>query len=143
MKKGNGIGATAVRSAQDWSGLVVEWRRSQQITREFCQARGLSVKTFQWWRWALESRGRHPHQRPPCRQDETSSPATCAAVQTVQAAVPAFIEVVQRAAGPATERRTSGVEVVLAGVRAERRVRIDADFDAATLRRIVSLLEEV
>jgi len=37
----------------------------------------------------------------------------------------------------------SGVAVVVPGSRGERRVSIETEFDAATLRRVVSVLEEV
>jgi hypothetical protein len=51
---------------------------------------------------------------------------------------------VHRKASPEKQTpHSSGVEIVLPGVHGERRVKIDADFDEATLRRVVSLLEEV
>lgn len=143
MKKSNGAVVGVVRSAQEWGGIVEEWRCSQQTTRSFCRAHGLAVKTFQWWRWALKSRVRRSHGHPACQLDKPSSSPMSAVVQTVQAGVPAFIEVAQRTAKPSAGRRASGVEVVVAGVLAEWRVRVDANFDAVTLRRVVSLLEEV
>lgn len=144
MKMGAGA-TTPGRSARQWAGIVEQWRRSHQPTGEFCHARGLMVRTFQWWRWALSTQRRHPgsaSQRP--QDDNSQSRSSSAVVPTPQASVPAFIEVVQRVASPAMpDRRPAGVEVVLPGARGERRVRVDAAFDAATFRRVVSLLEEV
>jgi hypothetical protein len=60
---------------------------------------------------------------------------------------PAFIEIVPPATTASTAarqiRRPSGVEVLVAGPRGDRRVRVDAEFDSSTLRRVVAALEEV
>ncbi len=144
MRKG-AAASRPTRSARQWSRIVEQWRRSHQPTGEFCRARGLTVKTFQWWRWALRTQGHHPGSASrSLLVDNSQSRSSSAIVPSAQPSVPAFIEVVQRVANPAMpERRPSGVEVVLPGARGERRVRIDAAFDAATFRRVVSLLEEV
>lgn len=135
----------APRSADVWKRLVQEWSRSRQVTREFCQARGLSMKTFQWWRWALRMRGGRVTPRPDRpRPDVAVRPG--AVVKTSPSLEPAFIEVVQRDTATRSAlapRQVTGVEVVVAGAHGDRRVRVDADFDMATLRQVVSALEEV
>jgi hypothetical protein len=59
--------------------------------------------------------------------------------------VPAFIEIVPpaRATSPtARSCRPSGVEVLVPGRRNDRRVRVDLEFDALVLARVVAALEE-
>lgn len=36
-----------------WAKQIAAWRRSGRDATEFCQRRGLSRKTFSWWRWRL------------------------------------------------------------------------------------------
>lgn len=145
MSKTIGNAPGPLRSAGEWSRLVEDWRRSRKITREFCQARGLSVKTFQWWRWALTKHGGCAARR--SRRAPVNSPVPTATV-VVQASpprVPAFIEVVTPATAPSAipKRQASGVEVIVAGRSSERRVRVEANFDVPTLRQVVAALEEV
>jgi len=61
-------GTAAPRSAVEWARIVADWRRSRRTTRESCGARGLTVKTFQWWRWALRARGSASHRSAPGQQ---------------------------------------------------------------------------
>jgi len=145
MSNGMGSALERPRSAEAWSQVVQEWRRSRQITREFCRTRGLTVKTFQWWRWALTACGGRPPVRRHGPPADVRGPSAGVADRMPPAPVPAFIEVVPRAAPPSVtaERRASGVEVLVVGGRGERRVRVDAGFDVATLRQVVSVLEEV
>lgn len=36
-----------------WAAEVAAWRKSGTNATEFCRRRGLSRKTFSWWRWKL------------------------------------------------------------------------------------------
>lgn len=146
MSKGKHIGPERRRSAQAWSFVIQDWRRSRQIAREFCQARGISLRTFHWWRWALAAHGGRPAHRTDGRPSDGPSRSAVASTQTSQLQVPAFIEVVPRPSTPAampSSQKASGVEVVLVGDHGERRIRIAAGFDMVTLRQVVSVLEEV
>lgn len=131
------------RSAEDWTRIVEQWCSSKASAREFCRARGLSFKTFEWWRWALLTRGGSPHRHSPARPSKSALPLR---VSPSVALTPAFIEMVPPVGTTSSTgalRRPSGVEVLVAGRRGDRRVRVDVEFDSSTLRRVVATLEEV
>jgi hypothetical protein len=101
------------------------------------------VKTFQWWRWALMTRRGSPHRQSPLGSSKSLLPAQSPASV---ARTPAFIEIVARPGITplaASLRPPSGIEVLVAGPRGDRRVRVDAEFDASALRKVVTALEEV
>lgn len=127
------------RSAQAWAVTVREWRRSGLKASAFCRERGLALKTFEWWRWALKS-GR---SRTGARQMMGSFQSPTSVVGgTRPRPAPLFVEVLppEPPVSRAIPREDlAGVEVVL---RHERRVRVAKDFDGATLRRVVAILEE-
>ena len=127
------------RAAQHWAVTVREWRRSGLKASAFCQERGLALKTFEWWRWALKS-GRSSAAAPP-PSTKLSSSVSSAQSQPAPIAA-AFVEVLPRSpSAPQAAARAdlSGVEVVL---RHGRSVRVQKHFDGATLRRVVAILEE-
>lgn len=129
------------RSAYDWAASVREWRGSGQSAGAFCGARGLSLKTFKWWRWALRV-GRARVSAGSRRGRAVDSLALPAATTGARASAPAFVEVVREPAGPLRsdhQEEAAAVELVL---RHGRRVRVHKDFDGATLRRVVAILEE-
>lgn len=139
----------SVRSSREWSRIVEDWRKSGQITREFCRDRDLSLKTFQWWRWALEARGTRPHDRSNRGGSHLAPRKSAPVVTPLRSAdsVPAFVEVIaqrREATLPQAVRRprVSGVEIFVPGRRGERRIRVDVEFDVVTLRQVVSALEE-
>lgn len=129
------------RQAREWAVTVREWRRSGMKASAFCHARGLTLKTFEWWRWALLSGRTRSAAARPVTDQQSSSAAPVSAVPA--RTPPAFVEVLPsapRARREITREDTAGVEVVL---RHGRRVRVDRDFDGAALRRVVAILEEV
>lgn len=143
MKKRSSA-VVVVRSAKQWGEIVGEWQQSGQKAGDFCRARGLALKTFQWWRWDLISR--HRGSQRAARDARTLGRVDVSTRNSSgrRVAIPAFIEVVSPAAiAVFAHRKSSGVEVVIEGTRTERRVRINTGFDAATLQRVVRLLEEV
>jgi hypothetical protein len=135
------------RSAEEWSRLVEEWQRARVTPAKFCRARGLSAKTFQWWRWALLTRGASPHRHSPLQPSRARRSLTSTRPSSSSPALPAFIEIVPSAppsvSVTAVPRRPAGVEVVVPGRRGDRRVRVDVEFDATVLARVVTALEEV
>src|SRR5258708_39897148 len=81
------------RPAQQWALTVREWRRSGMKASAFCRARGVTLKTFEWWRWALLS-GRASAAAVRLVTDQ-SSPAPLGGAPTAQKA-PTFVEVLPR-----------------------------------------------
>ena len=45
--------APVVRSEAEWRSIMADFERSGMTQREFCEAGGLSLKTFQNWRGRL------------------------------------------------------------------------------------------
>ncbi len=45
--------APVVRSATEWATIMADFERSGLSQREFCDSRGLSLKTFANWRYRL------------------------------------------------------------------------------------------
>jgi transposase-like protein len=96
--------------------MVRQWRRSGQTARAFCAEHDLSEPSFYAWRRTLAERDAE-------------------AVHFVPVQV-----VPERASAPAAADQVSvGLELVLDG---HRVLRIGPGFDAATLQRLLPLLEE-
>lgn len=98
-----------------WRTMVRHWRSSGLSVRDFCAEQGLSEPSFYAWRRSLAARD----------------------AQAVQF-VPAHV-VPDREAGSARDRASIGLELLLEG---RRVLRIGPGFDAATLKRLLPLLEE-
>lgn len=97
-----------------WRRELRQWRQSGLSVRAYCEQHGLAEPSFYAWRRTLAERE---------------------AVSFVPVrVVPPDDEAV--AAGPAT---AGGLELVLTG---GRTLRIGLNFDAATLQRLLALLEE-
>lgn len=133
------------RSADEWSEILDDWRSGGQTDiHGFCSRHGVSMRTFKWWRWALETRGPDPRRRVPCRSRDREYPCRPTRGEQVPPQTVGFVEIVRQATRSApSERRSSGIEVVVPGTSGDRRVRVDTEFDTATFRRILSILEEV
>jgi hypothetical protein len=135
------------RGAHWWAPVVEEWAHSGLRARAFCAGRGLSLKTFEWWRWALRS-GRRQTPSPRKRtatgpRRETGSPGTTVGFLEVLPAVHRRAMEAMPADSPREEQPTSpGVEVVVRRGKALT-IRVDREFDAGVFRRVVQLLEEV
>jgi hypothetical protein len=144
MKRANTSTVAPSRTPEQWSAIIAAWRESKQTARDFCSERGVNHKSFQWWRWSIQKREAKPRVRSGQRRVNVTARGSDTVASVPGSSAPAFIELarpevctVQRTAHP------SGVEIIVVGVRGERRVKISSDFDEATLRRVVSLLEEV
>ena len=98
---------------QFWRRLVRQWRQSGLSVRAFCAVQGLSLPSFYAWRRTLAERDAESVSFVPVRV--TTEP-------TAFGDTPA-----------------SGLELVLGS---GRRLRIGPGFDAATLQRLLGVLEE-
>jgi len=139
--------SAAPRGAKKWALLIQECQRGGIEPRVFCKERGLSLKTFQWWRWALAN-GR---RRVPGRDErETNSPSEKA---RGPAPVVRFLEVSppqeQQSASSRIhsmaqnqKKSSPGVEVIVRRGE-EFVVRVDREFETDIFCRVVHLLGEV
>ena len=111
-----------------WRGLLRLWRRSSQTIRDFCAEHEVSEPSFFAWRRMIAERDqqRLRHDNPNSRAG--ANPLPKANEQ------PAFVplRVVSTAADMA-------FDVVLKGGRV---VRVPVGFEAASLRRLLAVLEE-
>lgn len=138
------LSTTAPRSDAEWLEIIEEWRGSGKSTREFCESRGIMLKTFQWRRWSLERRRRRHRSGPRTKTKTKTSTTSRNLVAAAHTPATAFIEVVDRSLSfEVGVGRDSGVEVVVAGACRDHRVRVDVGFDAGTLRQVVMVLREV
>lgn len=143
MRKRDGWVAVR-RSSDEWSEILEEWRLSREEVAPFCEARGLNVSTFRWWRCALKNGVVEKLAGAAVSRRSGRTRRWAQGGQSVGSTTPGFIEVIARSAAAEPDgRRDSGVEVMVSGGRTQRRVRVAADFDEDTLRRVVRLLEEV
>jgi transposase-like protein len=95
--------------------MVRRWHRSGLSVRAFCEEHGVSEPSFFAWRRRLKERDAEAIHFVP--------------VQVVP----------ERASAPAGVQASAGLELVLDGVRV---LRIGPGFDAATLQRLLRVLEE-
>jgi hypothetical protein len=99
---------------QLWRRIISQWQHSGLSIRAFCQRHGLAEPTFYAWRRTLRER------------DAAAVPF-----------VPVHVLPDEPALSP--DDPTPALELVLRG---GRRLRIAPGFDAATLQRLLALLEE-
>jgi hypothetical protein len=97
-----------------WRSRLRQWRSSGLSVAEFCRQQSLSSANFHAWRRIVAQRDLE-----------------------WTAFVP--VRVVGRTSTGPPESASTGLELVL---QAGRRLRVGAEFDEATLRRLLSVLEE-
>jgi transposase-like protein len=110
------MGETGIgrRSAGQWKALIERYERGRATQARFCAREGVAVSTFQYWRRRL-------------REEAASGSAPSATGRLVA------VQVRQEPCAPAP----AGLRLVLpSGVGIE----VQADFDPATLRRVVEAL---
>ncbi|HPL80538.1 MAG TPA: hypothetical protein PKY40_16130 [Burkholderiaceae bacterium] len=122
-----------------WRGRVAAQAASGLTVRDWCQQAGYSDSLFHYWKSTIAKRD-GTYTPPPLRKASAPKPAAMAA--------PAFAQVVVSASkpspappvnAPASAVAANAIEIVLPGLRV---VRVNAGFDAATLARVLDLLEE-
>ena len=109
---------------QYWRQLLQRWQTSGQSVHAFCQTHELSRPLFYAWRGILA-------ERDAAQRTNVPTPA---------AASPVLVPIHVRADGPAEVNppEDACLEVLLSG---QRVLRIRPGFDAATLQRLLAVLE--
>jgi len=51
------------RTREQWAALIAAFERTNQTARAFCERRGISPRTFAWWRWQLRETAPHRDDR--------------------------------------------------------------------------------
>jgi hypothetical protein len=110
------------RSAQDWFGLIEEWRGSGIDLTEFCRERRIAPSSLRWWRWRLGL----PSDRAPIRSVGVSRTPSRAANEWIQLE----IESPRSSDGVFELRWPSG-----------RVLAIPANFDSEALGRLLAVVE--
>jgi transposase len=116
---------------QRWRDVIQQWQVSGQTVRAFCAENHLSEPSFYSWRRTLTLRDQ-PQQAsgastPPTSRDEPAVLPTFVPVRVVPSAV------------DTTPPASAGLELVIGS---SRIVRVPPRFDADTLRRLLTVLEE-
>jgi hypothetical protein len=109
-----------VSKKQFWQDLIRRWESSVQSIHEFCTEQGVSESSFYAWRRAIAA---------------SNAPRTPAVPKVQDDKLPVFVPI--RLAAVSTLRPT--LEVVVGPGRV---IRVPPDFDAATLRSLLAVLEE-
>lgn len=104
-----------------WRAQVATWRRTGLPATRFCERAGISVWSFYHWRRRLDGADA---RRPERRADPPLLPVRVVGSPAI---------------APGSGPRWGGeIEVVLRG---GRRIRVDGDFDADVLSKVVSVLD--
>lgn len=105
------------RKRQQWERWLGLWRTSGLTVRAFCRQHGLSEPSFYAWRRTLQPRHRTTAAFVPVRVLVDAAPGN----------------------GRIVNDPSASLEIVLTG---NRVVRVGPGFDAASLRRLLAVLEE-
>ncbi len=107
------------RKEQFWRRVVQQWRQSGLPIRQFCRLHHVSEPSFHAWRRTLKERDAEPSATPFVPVRVVPEPSTVAAAQT--------------------HSHDPGIELILTN---GRRLHIGPAFDASTLRRLLSILDQ-
>lgn len=117
------------RSAEQWRRMVAEWTGSGLSQSEFCRRRGLSLVTFGGWK-------RHFQGGLSAAARSRITPG--GVISFAGTDQPVFVEVANGTPAAGTGLVTTVYEVGLAHGRS---VRIGPEFDPATLRRLLAIVD--
>ena len=140
-------GRIRARNRVRWFGHVRAWAGSGLSAAEYCRREGLQYNSFRRWRLAFRDAGEDfaPAEyggsgdgAPARGTGSTGSTGATGGSGQDELGVALFTEVAVGATSAVVE--AAALEVVLAG---QRRIRVSAGFDEATLRRLVAALENV
>ena len=111
--------------------MVRAWKASGLSRREYAVKAGVNPQTLGWYAWRLEADGERTDEPRPSRR-RSRAPKAAPKVPTVELAP--GLPVVELTSMVPTHH---GMELEVAGIT----VRLPADFDAATLTRLLDVLE--
>jgi transposase-like protein len=117
-----GRGDRDLGKEQFWRGLLRQWDSRKQTVREFCAEHGVSQPSFYAWRRTIAQ-----------RDQQSARPIAAKAAKAAEDQA-AFVPVKVMALTP-----NPMLEVVATS---GHLVRVPPEFDAATLRRLLAVLEE-
>ena len=124
---------------QYWRDVILRWQRSGQTVRAFCREHGLTEPSFYSWRRIITLRD----QEQPADLSQTADTFTQPAARDNE---PTFVPVrvmppvpVTAPSHPVAHSPSLGLEFTVGSGRV---VRVPPGFDAATLRRLLVILEE-
>lgn len=115
-----------------WRRVLQKWRRSGQSIRDFCADNELAEPSFYAWRRTLAERDQ---QARPTGQDLNGADAG-----GINAGLPMFVPV--QVTDSTTAAASATLEVVVGQAGRSRVVRVSPGFDALTLRRLLTVLED-
>ncbi len=107
---------------QFWRGILGRWDSRKQTVREFCAEHGVSEPSFYSWRRIIAERDEQAAARLVSATPADDDPPTFVPIQVAGLPSAPMLEVV---------------------VGSGHLVRVPPEFDAATLRRLLAVLEEV
>ena len=117
---------------QYWRDVIQRWHVSGQTVRVFCAEHRLSEPSFYSWRRTITLRDQPQEADNACTQPTSRDEPTD---------LPAFVpvRVLPSAVGTTPTAAAAGLELVIGSSRV---IRVPPRFDADTLRRLLSVLEE-
>jgi transposase-like protein len=113
-------GDRGLSKEQFWRGILRRWDGCKQTVREFCAEHGVSEPSFYAWRRIIAQ-----------RDQQSAAPRV---PTTPSEDLPTFV--------PLTVTPPLPNPILEVVVGSGRVVRVPSDFDAATLRRLLAVLEE-
>lgn len=127
-------------SSEEWAKRVARWKASGLTAKEFAAKTGVNPSTLAYWRWRLSSAervgGRHEGQPAGTTASITGRSRKGRAARDRKPPTPASAEFVELPVAAVTTT-PSALELL---VGEHVRVRVPADFDEATLTRVVKVL---
>lgn len=112
---------------EEWAARVARWKDSALTATEFATEIGVSAHSLSWWKWRLASTARSdPPKRALARRTTLPIARPLPAISPLT-----FVEMT-------ASTETDPLEVVLPS---EVRIRVRPGFDAATLGRLLDVLE--
>lgn len=114
---------------EKWAKRVERWRDSGLSAKEFAAKTGLNARSLVWWRWEFSKSDAAPKQR---RRRRSREAAAVAITKSPAQPTIKFVELM----APVSR---DGLELILSST---VRVCVRPGFDAATLSRLLDVLEQ-
>ena len=113
---------------EEWAKRIERWKDSGQSLSAYARELGISATSLKWWKWRLHAEASGTWSEPRKKQRTPSAPK-------LERAKPektiTFVEL------PRPTSKKAPIEIVLAS---RVRIRVEADFEVATLERVLAVL---